>query len=318
MNVKKLKRLNYTRNALKSYLNYMKPGVYVPLENMRTYVLWQMNNKETVIGYHFGNNIKMKLIRLVYRVIKHSFGQKDADIQGTVFYVNNNIPNPKRIKIFDYDKHVVLVKYLDEATYQNEVDLYSLIGMHFGLPKIIKTNSEECILYEELLEHSSLCNSNDTIKEMMFYQVLDMYCGFLAQYNLLTEEKQHDNYPIVVQHNDLSTLNIILDKNQECHIIDWEHYGKNIFFYDIFRWIINEAQQEKNVYLLKNYLIGKYDEQLKKLFSAVHCEFVEKKRVEYLDITYTKMIDIGMQTINDLEMWKKMREDFEKILLDLM
>lgn len=315
MSIIKLKRLAYTRNVLKEHMQYMKSGVYVPLRNMRTYTLRESASNRTVLGYQFGNDLKMKIIRFLFKVCCKDVGMS-SDIQGTVFYVNNNIPNPKRIKIFDYDRKIVLVKYRDEEVYKQELQIYSTVAKYFGNPKVLKNNSEEKIIYEELIERDLCVDYDDSIKNMMFVQIVQMYCKFFKERFSQKGESKSD-FPRCLQHNDLSSLNIIFDEQGECHIIDWEHCDENVFFYDIFRWIINDAQQEKDVYLLKSYLDGRYDKQLNTLFSLAGCAYDVQKRVEYLDFTYDVMMNMGQKKNDDWSMWEKMRDDFKSILSEL-
>ena len=80
----------------------------------------------------------------------------------------------------------------------------------------------------------------------------------------------------------MTRYNILQDRDDKLHIIDWEHFGVNIFYFDIFYLILNEAIRNKNDVPLKCLLTGEIDQMLNSFFQTYGFMYEKKKIRMYL------------------------------------
>ena len=327
MSLKSLARFFRSRRLLQRYSRYLLDGEYVLLPNLRTYILNDehgIQECKRFLGYRTWMSLKDKLVRHFSRCRIHG-GEKC--FFGTAMYMNNSSRQVSRIRFFDLKASQVFVLYLDERNYWVDKNTYQVVHEPFNLPEIIHFDDSRHSYVEELVYSRDAMSEQDVLAATK--RVIDMYSEYVStcarnehvrvgkigdslklkeRFNLGFDEEE---YPIIPIHNDLSSNNLIIGQDDRCHVIDWEHFGDNFFFFDIFRLFINDFQMEKKNTRMSQYLLGMYDDELKRLFSSAHCEYRPTCRVSYLWRTFAIMVDMGYASDGDKKKWLSLADGFQ-------
>lgn len=307
---RKIKKIKLAKRSIKQFEIFLKPGKYYLFPNFRVYAYNDSENCIHVtdkLGYRSSTTLWEKVFCLIgsYHVKKqvvNNFG-----FEGTVLYINNNFPTPLRYRVFDFKNNKVLIKYENIADYHREVEVQKYLLPFFGTPHILHDYEKDKVVVEELIPSLNRNSIQSINKVELFFKIAKSYIAFSKGYLQKTkfdtiscrdlfadmsenETVREEVFPMIPQHNDLSTLNIILDEKGVFHIIDWEHYGENIFFFDLFRWIINDFQIGNSTILMDALFKGQFDELFEQLFSVFNYRYLKNEKKKYLIIVYGMMI----------------------------
>ncbi len=329
--VVRLKKANECFELAKSYL---EDGKYVLLPNMRVYC--KASSKvyedcESFLGYQTSRGLLGRILKIVSRKkVQNIATNAVSAFKGTILYINNSMPEPKRIKVFDLENKRVLVIPIGDSEYVSNMHIYEKTSKFFMPPKILWRDDEKKMYIEEFLQSVPRDEITPKIKDDIMYLLADMYVNYLEEYFEQNERQYIDvideyglfnekvenlgGFAISNQHNDLSSLNIVYSVDGTCNLIDWEHFGENIFFYDVMRLIINDAQQRNDTYRLKEYLKGSYDVAFEKLFKAAGADFYSYDKEYYLKIAYICMVNRGIKDGTSENTFKSLAENFDVIL----
>jgi thiamine kinase-like enzyme len=252
---------------------------------------------------------------------------KKMEFQGTVIYLTSR---RRSAKIFNFNKLEVLSVYDDISTLKKYLENYFYYSKYFCIPEIKSYNLNEKTCLEELILHKLRNSWSTNDEQRVMNQLFNMYKRY---YRTIIQERKiskttihpmvkairNDPYlsklgellecglpeklitmeiPCVNQHGDLWSSNILIsyDDEEKYYLIDWEHSGEYVFFFDFFKWIELETFKNKNDNYLNRYLSGGYDREFDELFSILGIQYDEKHKVAYFfmyfaDYFYKRVLD---------------------------
>ena len=167
------------------------------------------------------NNIK-SVIRLDLEIPGWIKIQRDSEIK--ILDLNNNDKSEKNILYHDLEKGILIRRFIEGNKFNlnkiNSDQQLELLGR--AIKEIHKTNYEKDAV-------NNFSNSINRYKEILKYKIQKdpiLEIGFEIYQDL-----NHESYPKVFSHNDLTQENIIWD--HEYVFIDWEYAGLNNPLFDI-------------------------------------------------------------------------------------
>ena len=167
------------------------------------------------------NNIK-SVIRLDLEIPDWLKIQRDSEIR--ILDLNNNNKSEKNILYHDLEKGILIRRFIEGNKFilnkKNSDQQLELLGR--AIKEIHKTNYEKDAV-------NNFSNSINRYKEILKYKIQKdpiLEIGFEIYQDL-----NHESYPKVFSHNDLTQENIIWD--HEYVFIDWEYAGLNNPLFDI-------------------------------------------------------------------------------------
>ena len=180
------------------------------------------------------NNIK-SVIRLDLEIPDWLKIQRDSEIR--ILDLNNNNKSEKNILYHDLEKGILIRRFIEGNKFNlnkiNSDQQLELLGR--AIKEIHKTNYEKDAV-------NNFSNSINRYKEILKYKIQKdpiLEIGFEIYQDL-----NHESYPKVFSHNDLTQENIIWD--HEYVFIDWEYAGLNNPLFDIasiiFSYSLNDQQ----------------------------------------------------------------------------
>ena len=180
------------------------------------------------------NNIK-SVIRLDLEIPDWLKIQRDSEIR--ILDLNNNDKSEKNILYHDLQRGILIRRFIEGNKFNlnkiNSDQQLELLGR--AIKEIHKTNYEKDAV-------NNFSNSINRYKEILKYKIQKdpiLEIGFEIYQDL-----NHESYPKVFSHNDLTQENIIWD--HEYVFIDWEYAGLNNPLFDIasiiFSYSLNDQQ----------------------------------------------------------------------------
>ena len=167
------------------------------------------------------NNIK-SVIRLDLEIPGWLKIQRDSEIR--ILDLNNNDKSEKNILYHDLEKGILIRRFIEGNKFNlnkiNSDQQLELLGR--AIKEIHKTNYEKDAV-------NNFSNSINRYKDILKYKIQKdpiLEIGFEIYQDL-----NHESYPKVFSHNDLTQENIIWD--HEYVFIDWEYAGLNNPLFDI-------------------------------------------------------------------------------------
>lgn len=167
------------------------------------------------------NNIK-SVMRLDLEIPGWLKIQRDSEIR--ILDLNNNDKSEKNILYHDLEKGILIRRFIEGNKFNlnkiNSDQQLELLGR--AIKEIHKTNYEKDAV-------NNFSNSINRYKEILKYKIQKdpiLEIGFEIYQDL-----NHESYPKVFSHNDLTQENIIWD--HEYVFIDWEYAGLNNPLFDI-------------------------------------------------------------------------------------
>ena len=167
------------------------------------------------------NNIK-SVIRLDLEIPGWLKIQRDSEIR--ILDLNNNDKSEKNILYHDLEKGILIRRFIEGNKFNlnkiNSDQQLELLGR--AIKEIHKTNYEKDAV-------NNFSNSINRYQQILKYKIQKdpiLEIGFEIYQDL-----NHESYPKVFSHNDLTQENIIWD--HEYVFIDWEYAGLNNPLFDI-------------------------------------------------------------------------------------
>ena len=320
--LKKLKEIKY---FFKNNSFRLKPGKYIVGFNYR-FLCHQSYIKNCPFPNNRINSFTSTIVKIVnffgyYRCRSNkSHGNYSA-----IYFANNNFVE-KEIKIFNFDIKKILVLCTTKEEKEKQISFYENNKDRLCLPKCVDGGGKSIITdYIEKIELKDFINPiyaiiESTIKWCDYSEVRSinsLQSNIISPKALLKLKSSNVEFPFCDQHGDLSSDNLIygkIDDKTGFWWIDWEHFGKRIFFYDLFFYIMNQAISFKNIGFTNNYLSGVYDEHLCKLFNSFGLKYNTSRKKEYFLYFFILFENERLNTISSnkiIEMYRKYVYNFE-------
>lgn len=245
------------------------------------------------------NHLKKFFLKLIQNIIISKFyleNKDDNKLRYKIFIFGEN--DNKFVKFFDFNNNYTFTRFL--ITYNNrifdfirlivnypeslifEVDFESktfkekiLINSSIDFEKM-QDKSFVCLLFQKIYNYSLRINRaqvslNNNIR--LFNELsgndkvyINSICHFqISTYNEIVKSK----YPVILQHGDLITNNVLFSNNK-IHVIDYEHSKDLFFFYDFIFFVISYKwmRDNDNDILIECFLGQSFDNLLYELFEA--------------------------------------------------
>jgi len=181
------------------------------------------------------NNIK-SVIRLDLEIPDWIKIQRDSEIR--ILDLNNNDKSEKNILYHDLEKGIIIRRFIEGKklilSKINSDQQLELLGK--AVKEIHKTNYKKDAV-------NNFSNAINRYKKILKYKIQKdpiLEIGFE-----MYEDLNHESYPKVFSHNDLTQENIILD--HEYVFIDWEYAGLNNPLFDIASIISSYSLNEQQI-----------------------------------------------------------------------
>jgi len=181
------------------------------------------------------NNIK-SVIRLDLEIPDWIKIQRDSEIR--ILDLNNNDKSEKNILYHDLEKGILIRRFIEGKklilSKINSDQQLELLGK--AVKEIHKTNYKKDAV-------NNFSNAINRYKKILKYKIQKdpiLEIGFE-----MYEDLNHESYPKVFSHNDLTQENIILD--HEYVFIDWEYAGLNNPLFDIASIISSYSLNEQQI-----------------------------------------------------------------------
>jgi thiamine kinase-like enzyme len=181
------------------------------------------------------NNIK-SVIRLDLEIPDWIKIQRDSEIR--ILDLNNNDKSEKNILYHDLEKGIIIRRFIEGKklilSKINSDQQLELLGK--AVKEIHKTNYKKDTV-------NNFSNAINRYKKILKYKIQKdpiLEIGFE-----MYEDLNHESYPKVFSHNDLTQENIILD--HEYVFIDWEYAGLNNPLFDIASIISSYSLNEQQI-----------------------------------------------------------------------
>ena len=248
--MKFLNDLRFQKDFLKRNKSYLKKGVFVLHENLRTYVLkerkkdtWFPGTKRTL-----KSKIKSSVARLFYSVQVRKSGD-DFSAQAVYFSTVPHVYN-RDAKFFDYEGKRVRTVCQNKVRYDLYMRNRTYFEKYFPMVDLLSADEERLVFEERLIDKISVPKD---AWESVFRTIFDTYSTYYqlseidktrvayrcAQISESAAEAPEFTTTLFRQHGDLSSDNFIYDKNGKVFFIDYDHANYYPVFYDLFFLIVN-------------------------------------------------------------------------------
>lgn len=298
----KLYAFRLKRRSIESgriYKDYLKAGKYCYGNAPNVIIHENYMDRQTAIVFGESQPIKKRNAKVVLSIRK----------AGTLFNgIELLVTSSGNIKMISADRDQILTVFHraeELAQYMTVRD--DLVDLFPSAALLSKDESSLCIV-EELLQRDDLTVMEMWHAVLMFYQTLlqnaRSHGKTKLQYPLNHFEpsiqKVFDDYclrampeylllPVAIQHGDLWQANVFIC-NGTCKFIDFDDAGFHMFFYDLALYMFTESFVNHNDCLIKGYLHGDFDEEMKCMCRNVGIDFNESTREPLFVLAFEEML----------------------------
>ncbi|NMA74575.1 MAG: phosphotransferase [Bacteroidales bacterium] len=243
-----------------------------------------------------------------------------------------------KAKIFDFEKQSVLHFFKESKDYEETKQIYSLFSPFFEIPAQEFVDEELLIREKYIAPNSNIYRSeklhNNILKD--YYERFNDYlrnCSSTEKFNVcsprvllesmsqsllnsglgqnvlqLLFDSETNEWLQVMCHGDLWFENILIGGT--FYIIDWEHAGEYLFFYDFFHYAITEYMRKGDASIVHRYFMGQFDYIFNELFEIVGLTYRDEERLLYFGLSVlqkaTNLNRLGM--IDQVARWLEFAE----------
>lgn len=270
--MKFLSDLQFQKNFLKQHKAYLKKGVYVPHDNLRTYILkgYKLNDWLPKGKYTLKKLVKKLVAHTLYTVRVFENGN---DFTSQAVYFANTPPSNhsnRDVKFFDYESKTVRTICPNKARFDKYIHNWQYFKNYFPLPDLLFADEEHFVFDERMIEKRSV---PDREWIYVFQTIFDIYAAYFHtpgvdkknvayKCSYITNCDNEDcrfSVTLYRQHGDLSADNFIYDADGKVYFIDYEHADYYPCFYDLFFLIVHSYVWENNDIGIKLMESGAFD-----------------------------------------------------------
>lgn len=299
------------KKQIKLNAKFMKQGKYTYI-NEYTLVYKDDKTKKYVLELlkdkmHTSGPIIRKVIKSFFSKgnIKIKYNNYKKEYNASMIMITSE---KKSLKMFDFDKGVVITKYFEKENYFKTIKNYTHFKLFFKTPKILKYDENKTLTIEKFIDYYSTSNLSQNKKEKLIKNIFERYICYLKANKEYVSIK--DGVPYVKVMGDLMYKNILY-KDNEFYYIDFDFSNNNFILYDIFTFIFYSYHNYNEKYFYQKYISGSYDNYINKMFEITNAQFNESEREKYFEYFIEKRItDEKINTNNDreIEIMKKYEE----------
>lgn len=311
------------KKEIKNVEEYLITGNYIIYPNLRFFYkddkktikyvnnVLVKNNIHWQIEKNFKNKIKIALNSKPLKIQN----DKEADFRGEIIIFKNNRVGIRDKIVIDIENKRVLTKYNNIKDMKKTIDDYNFFRDYFNIPSIVFYDYEEGITIEEFISSKPKNEWTGTDYKKVINDIFIIYENYYnsiknnivktinAKYyynklledntlkdiayklkNKISQELFYKNFPFVYQHGDLHLQNVMLGNDDKVYYIDWDYVVHATLFYDFLNWIQWEFTFTQDLYILREYLTGKYDLNFIKNLSIFGQRYYTNKRLDYIYI----------------------------------
>lgn len=301
----------YLKAVFKQYKKSLCKGKYRLFPGLRAIVLDEdsaLNKAEMYFRAPECSGIYRLTVVFFNRIFRFRNNSESGIYEA--IYTANNYDSTREVKLFSFKKNKILTICTSGQELERQISEYRKLHTTFRLPKAEKSNEYSNALEVSMVELKNRPPEREALKSIIKHSLLmyqsaaqtedKKFCmkdseGILidnteinsrlsAIVSSISEEALQTDFPVCLQHGDLSRENLIYGEcDGLCDFwwIDWEHSGERIFFYDLFFYILNTTAYYDNPEALDAYYNGKYDAMLKEYFATFKLNYDSNSRNDY-------------------------------------
>ncbi len=325
-----VKLLLYYKKRLSGIRHFLEPGVYIISCSKRTIFKKENDVVDYLTStFKFTYETlfaKDKLLGSFFLILNRTIVKNEnSAFFGHFVVFSNKLKEEKQygdLKIFDIKRKRILTSFNTAESYHKRQSAAAHFNRFFLIPTLLCHNDIRLLTIEEmvdfipppnLLQKDYLTiaknilnfytayfrkiyqpNTCEKVKPASFFEYQELHPKNKANIefirSVIDESVLNTEIPVVYQHGDLSISNILLTKNKNCYIIDWEHTAHFSFLYDIMFFWQNEAKHQNNHTPLVHYFQGGYDIQMRNIFRALDMEYDIQHRLTFYLIAVSEVI----------------------------
>ncbi len=334
----KILKLRKRKKTLKKFSYFLKNGQYLGDSRAKVFFLRANDINQDFCEQQLKRKFSSSFLK--QQLYLSNLKSKDKFFEGEIIVFGNTTEddNPASVKVFNLEKKEVVTIYQDTQKMYKDLNAYDFFLEKLPLVPILFKDIEQKVIKEKLIFGKKIELLDNKEYTKLFNNIINNYCSyfknerkisFVCISELINEAKQKrfdigigkqifkkleniksKQVPLITLHGDFTYSNLLLD-NKSCYFIDFEHYGKYCFYYDIFWLMQNEYVYGHNKTLMKQYFNGELDSYFKILFKSIGESFDSSLRVEYYYVFLLEMYNKRVHNLKD----KKVVFDYIKNIL---
>ena len=248
--------------------------------------------------------------------VKNPITQNDEAFKGAILFHSGNLDQLSTMKIFDFDREEVMTLFSSKAAYAKATLDYEYFSPHFSMPLLKYQDDNRLVTIEEFIDFRSGYEDNDQYYGYVMNEVLKdslRYFEFVKQAHLyqlrtpselledfaendellisvwsdLNGDLKHIKFPFLNLHGDLRIANILINQEDDTvKYIDFEYAESFVVFYDVFKMIFNEHENNFNDLYRTHFMNGEYDKYLADIFNIFGLKYCTQLKREYFKIFF--------------------------------
>lgn len=303
---------------------YLKNGIYKYNDDF-TQISLNKNEINHFKDNHINKNIKY-ILKLVYRFFFRIpiFSFKKFFWGDTLLIPSNKYGykffDKEQVCTFYYDVNLLeqyLVKRENMTKIFNAPDIIQKNNNYIIEKKINTINFNKSDILKAILNRYIIFFSNNNIKLDSFKIKEKKYIDENELKEFYDQIKLRKDFDTIMQHGDLWTANILVNKETSFYVIDFENVSYKYILYDFFTYIYNEALVYNDYLLASEYFEGEYDLLLGEYFKKLGLKFDKKNKVEYFNFFINQLLDIKFANYDKQGYFSeinKMKDIYSKII----
>ena len=248
--MKFLSDLQFQKNFLKQHKAYLKKGVYVPHDNLRTYILkgYKLNDWFPNSKHNLKNMIKILIARIFYSVRIRDNGT-EFSAQAVYFSTVPQVYN-RDAKFFNYEEKKIRTICPNKVRYDLYMHNRGYFVKYFPMVDLLMSDDERFVFEERMIDNRGVADGE---WETVFRSIFDIYSAYYKTNGIdkIKTDYHCTNIPNYVpgcisfstvlyrQHGDLSSDNFMYDADKRLFFIDYDHANYYPIFYDLFFLMVN-------------------------------------------------------------------------------
>lgn len=288
------------RKILDQYKDYLKKGCYCCKAGSKLiYYHSKMSKDKDLLSFNDRSFAKRSpIVSMITKILLYSKGTGTGSM--AMLTVNGDI------KIFDYEKGIVITDCKDPSKAQKVKKSIEYYSPYFKIPNIFRETKKNQIVEE-------IIRSNECVPEAKYYafrKFAEQYIFYFKSlkredktkidWNQLLSEIPGDvkerlldisveikkNLIQVRIHGDGHFDNLIIGKDNLVYVIDWETERRDWFLYDWFNYCYVDYLNYHSFDMFDKYFSGEIDDLIVEAFKTMGLNYNSRKKMEILKVFF--------------------------------
>ena len=259
--LQQLKKLEKRKKTFREFSAFLKNGIYSG--DSRAKVFWLKKNpqNQSFCFEHLKRRLPASLVKKI--LFQRTMNTKNKLYDGEIIVFGNTTSDdiPASVKIFHLKRQEVVTIYNDHTKMQNDLQAYEYFQDKLPLVPMLLQEPDQKFIKEKLISSRSIDQLNEQEYASLFEKVVNCYVQYFQReaigetttiaallnegigkgiedaipYRVVLELQnvKQKEVQLKILHGDFTYSNLLVDQ-EACYFIDFEHFGKYCFYYDIF------------------------------------------------------------------------------------